>query len=165
MIRDALAGDVEDLARVHVTSWQKAYVGLIDQAFLDALSVETRAERWRALLEQGRGRVLVVEWEGSVVGFCSLGPAGHGDWGEVYAIYLAPDRWGEGLGRDLLAASESALWSDGHHEALLWVLAGNSRARTFYERQGWRLGKPIRLENIGGVDVTEVRYEKSLGHL
>lgn len=163
MIRDAQPGDVEDLARVHVTSWQNAYVGLIDQAFLDALSVETRAERWRALLDQSRGRILVVELEGSVVGFCSLGPADHGGWGEVYAIYLAPERWGEGLGRDLLAAAESALWSDGHHEALLWVLEGNSRARTFYERQGWRPGKPIRLENIGGVDVTEVRYEKSRG--
>lgn len=163
MIRDAKPGDVEDLARVHVSSWQNAYIGLIDQAFLDALNVETRAERWRALLDQGRGRLLVVDWDGTVVGFCSLGPAGQGDWGEIYAIYLAPDRWGEGLGRDLLAAAERSLRSDGHHEALLWVLAGNSRARTFYERQGWRLGKPIRLENIGGVDVTEVRYEKALG--
>jgi len=163
MIRDARPRDVDDLARVHVTSWQTAYVGLIDQVFLDALDVETRAERWRALLDQGRGRILVVEADRRVVGFCSLGSAGHGDWGEVYAIYLAPERWGEGLGRDLLAAAESALLSSGHHEALLWVLAGNNRARTFYERQGWRMGKPIRLENIGGVDVTEVRYEKSLG--
>jgi GNAT superfamily N-acetyltransferase len=83
--------------------------------------------------------------------------------GEVYAIYVDPHRWGEGIGRDLLAAGEQALIDDGHWQALLWVLDGNTRARAFYERQGWAQGKPIRIENIGGTDVNEVRYEKPLG--
>jgi hypothetical protein len=50
----------------------------------------------------------------------------------------------------------------GYWRGLLWVLQGNNRARAFYERQGWALGKPIRIEAIGGTDVTEVRYEKAL---
>jgi GNAT superfamily N-acetyltransferase len=163
VIRDAELGDAPDLARVHVSSWQRAYVGLIDQAFLDAMSVESRTERWNLLLGQDRTHVLVVEVEGSVVGFCSLGLDDHQGWGEIYAIYVAPERWGAGLGRELLAAGETALSAAGHERAALWVLEGNLRARMFYERQGWVSAKPVRLENIGGSPVTEIRYEKHLG--
>jgi len=162
VIRDAEPRDAAELARVHVTSWQSAYRGLINQAFLDAMTIEGRIERWDALLSHVRGRVLVTEVEGEVAGFCSVGPADADGLGEVYAIYLAPEHWGVGLGRDLLEAGERALGENGHHLALLWVLSTNERARTFYERQGWTLGRPIRIENIGGSDVTEVRYEKPL---
>ena len=61
-----------------------------------------------------------------------------------------------------LGVGERDLAGAGFEEALLWVLEGNTRARDFYERQGWSKGKPIRLEEIGGRPVTEVRYEKSL---
>lgn len=163
VIRDALPSDAAGVARVNVASWRQAYPGLIDQAFLDSLDVEGRTEIWNRILRQTRGRVLVVEDDGVVVGFCAVGPSIEEDWGEVYAIYLDPEFWGKGVGRDLLAAGERALSDDGYWHALLWVLDGNTRARAFYERQGWALGKPIRIENIGGADVNEVRYEKSLG--
>lgn len=162
MIRNAEPADAPGVARVHVASWQMAYPGLIDQAFLDSLEVASRTEIWSRILRQTRGRVMVAESEGVIEGFCAVGPSTDEDWGEVYAIYLAPDHWGEGLGRDLLAAGEQALVDDGHWRALLWVLDGNTRARDFYGRQGWSLGKPLRIENIGGSDVNEVRYEKSL---
>ena len=102
-------------------------------------------------------------YDGVIAGFCAVGPSIEEDWGEVYAIYLDPDRWGQGVGRALLAAGERALLDDGQWQALLWVLDRNVRAREFYERQGWVPGKPIRIENIGGADVNEARYEKVLG--
>jgi GNAT superfamily N-acetyltransferase len=147
---------------VQVASWQAAYPGLIDQAFLDSLDVDDRTRSWDRLLKQPRGRVMLAEESGAIVGFCAVGPAIEDDWGEVFAIYLDPARWGSGLGRELLAAGEGALAEAGHQRALLWVLDGNTRARSFYERQGWHLGKPIRIEAIGGSDVTQVRYEKPL---
>ena len=165
MIRDAEPRDAAELARVHVTSWQTAYRGLINQAFLDAMTIESRIERWDTLLSHVRGRVLVTEADGKVAGFCSVGPADADGWGEVYAIYLAPEHWGVGLGRGLLEAGEKALGENGHGRAQLWVLSTNARARAFYQRQGWTLGRPIRIENIGGSDVTEVRYEKPLTEL
>jgi len=61
-----------------------------------------------------------------------------------------------------LEAGEAHLASDGFERCLLWVLEGNSRARAFYERQGWVKGNPIRLETIGGTEITEARYEKAL---
>jgi ribosomal protein S18 acetylase RimI-like enzyme len=147
---------------VQVASWQAAYPGLINQAFLDSLDVDDRTHSWDRLLRQPRGQVLLAEERDVVLGFCAVGPAIEDDWGEVFAIYVDPTHWGRGLGRDLLAAGEQSLFEAGHQKALLWVLDGNTRARAFYERQGWSLGKPIRIEAIGGVDVTEVRYEKPL---
>ena len=154
------------MARVNVASWQRAYPGLIDQTFLDSLEVEARTESWYRILRQTRGRVLVVEDDSVIHGFCAVGPSTDEDWGEVYAIYVDPELWGKGVGRYLLAAGEQALIDDGQWQALLWVLEGNTRARAFYQRQGWSRGKPIRIENIGGTDVNEVRYEKPLatGH-
>ena len=76
-----------------------------------------------------------------------------------------PERWGMGLGRALLATSEALLADMGFIRAMLWVLEGNDRARAFYQRQGWSQGAPFRLETIGGTEVTEVRYEKSLAPL
>ncbi|HEX2404074.1 MAG TPA: GNAT family N-acetyltransferase [Acidimicrobiia bacterium] len=157
-----MPSDAPGVARVHVASWQRAYPGLINQAFLDSMDVASRTESWRRILRQTRGRVLVAEDDGVIDGFCAVGPSTEEDWGEVYAIYLDPDRWGQGVGRALLAAGERALLDDGQWQALLWVLDRNVRARAFYERQGWVPGKPIRIENIGGVDVNEARYEKAL---
>ena len=162
MIRDARLEDAAELARVHVISWQTAYRGLIDQGFLDAMDVAARIENWDRILRQHQGRVLVAEAADGVAGFCTVGLSTDLGWGEVYSIYLDPGHWGVGLGRDLLDAGEQALSADGHGRALLWVLDTNQRARAFYERQGWVVGKPIRIEYIGGRDVNEVRYEKSL---
>jgi ribosomal protein S18 acetylase RimI-like enzyme len=162
LIREAQIEDARGVAQVNVASWQAAYPGLIDQTFLDSLDVDGRTESWQRILHQRRGRVLVAEEEGSVIGFCAVGPAIDDDWGEVFAIYVDPQHWGHGVGRDLLVAAEHSLAEAGFPRALLWVLEGNDRARVFYERQGWAPGKPIRIEAIGGSDVTEVRYEKAL---
>jgi GNAT superfamily N-acetyltransferase len=162
MIRSAEPGDGADLARVHVTSWQAAYKGLVNQDFLDSLDIEARTAWWDRALGREANLVSVAEIDGAVEGFCLAGASGDEGWGEVFAIYVAPEHWGTGLGRGLLEAGEGALLGAGHERALLWVLDGNARARAFYQRQGWALGKPIRIENIGGADLTEVRYETSL---
>lgn len=43
----------------------------------------------------------------------------------------------------LLAAGEERLAAAGVAEAWLAVVAGNARARRFYERQGWSDGGPL----------------------
>lgn len=160
MVRWATIEDATDLADVHVASWQKAYVGIFPEIYLDGLDRRARAVWWRRHIDEGAG--VLVSGPGRAVGFCTFGPGDDEGWGEIFAIYVHPEHWGEGHGHELLVAGEAALVEQGHEQALLWVLEGNERGRRFYERQGWTVGKPIRVEAIGGVQVTELRYEKSL---
>ncbi|HEX6286464.1 MAG TPA: GNAT family N-acetyltransferase [Acidimicrobiia bacterium] len=158
-VRWAVPDDADALARVHITSWQTAYRGIFSDEFLDGLDLAARQRWWRNRLEEG-ARVPVVG--DPAVGFCFVGDADDEGWGEVYAIYVHPHHWGEGLGRRLLSAGSDLLRDTGHTRALLWVLRDNQRARRFYESLGWQVSRPIRVEEIGGTQVTEVRYETDL---
>lgn len=160
MLRRATVGDAEALAEVHVRSWQAAYTGIFPEEFLDSLDRERRARWWRRFI--GDGATVHVSEVDDVVGFCTAGDSDDDGWGEVFAIYVLPEHWGAGHGRELLMAGESGLAAAGHERALLWVLEANGRGRRFYERQGWTAGRPIRVEEIGGIQVTELRYEKRL---
>lgn len=161
MIRSAVREDAAALGRLHVETWQTAYRGDFPDEFLDGLDIERRVE-WFGGAIDAEQEILVAEADGVVAGFSSFGSSRSSDWGEIYAIYVHPDHWGEGHGFDLLTASESRLVKLGFSRVMLWVLSNNLRARGFYERQGWRAGGSIQLEEIGGVHVTEVRYEKTL---
>jgi ribosomal protein S18 acetylase RimI-like enzyme len=161
LVRPARRDDAADLARVHIASWQQAYRHVFPADFLSGLDVVGRTERFRRSIE-ANADLLVAEEEGRVVGFCVSGPADDEGWGEVYAIYVHPEHWGRGFGHELITAAENRLALSGYDRVLLWVIDDHPQARSFYERQGWTLGKPIRIEEIGGVQVTLVRYEKRL---
>lgn len=160
MIRWAVSADAPMLAEVHVTTWQHVYRGIFPDEFLDTLDRGRREAWWRRSLEGG-ARVHVAE-AGGVIGFCFPGSADDEGWGEIYSIYVHPEHWDSGHGRALLEAGMATLREEGFERALLWVLEANERGRRFYERQGWALGRPMRVEDIGGTQVTEVRYEVDL---
>jgi len=161
-VRIASIADAGGIARVHIASWQVAYEGVFSHDFLGSLDLDIRTGWWEALLLREERITFVADSEEVVVGFSLIGPSEDAGWGEVFAIYVDPAHWARGIGRKLLTASEVQLAEDGFERALLWVLQGNDRARAFYERQGWVKGKPIRLETIGGTEITEVRYERDL---
>lgn len=160
-IREARPEDARDLAIVHIASWQHAYQDEFSAGFLESLDIDRREGWFESQIDRGGG-FLVAEADGRPIGFCFFGKSSDEGWGEVFAIYVHPDRWGQGHGSRLLAAAEVFLVDGGFDRALLWVLDTNRAARAFYEERGWVLGKPIRLEEIGGRQVTEVRYERSL---
>jgi GNAT superfamily N-acetyltransferase len=80
-VRRATLEDADAIGSVHVASWRAAYRGLMPDEFLDALSVEERAESWRrgfvqaAATPPDRSAVLVTVVDGEAVGFAALGPA------------------------------------------------------------------------------------------
>lgn len=167
-IRPAELSDSEGIARVHTGSWQSAYRGLLPDEWLDALRWEERKVRWDAILtSSNKGYVYVAEdAQNKVVGFASSGPSRDEDIDqdrvhELYAIYLLPECWGEGIGRSLLHVvinnvPETAVRLE------LWVLEENKRGRNFYESQGFTLDGATKLAEIGGYQLEEVRYRLDL---
>lgn len=167
-IRVATVEDAEQIAAVHVQSWQGAYCGLLPDDFLNNLSVERRITQWQNILADPAKIVPVYEDEGQVVGFVSYGRCRDEDLdqdktGEIYAIYLLPDRWGRGLGAALMQDGLIRLQKQGYKSVSLWVLAGNERAIHFYEQFGFRPDGTTKVESrLGGLELHEVRYVKSV---
>ena len=53
MIRKAIKDDSYNIAKIIVSGWQTAYKGLIEDKFLNSLSVEAMAHNWeRNILSQ-----------------------------------------------------------------------------------------------------------------
>lgn len=170
-IRIAGVPDARAISVVHVRSWQAAYRGLIPQDYLDSLDLDqVSARRERSLAEQDwpRRGVLVAEQAGEIVGFSGTGPSRDDDLdpatvGEVNSIYLLPQAWGTGLGRELMSAARAGLRQAGFRDAALWVLDTNERARRFYAADGWRPDGAAKLDdNRPGLTLSEVRYRRSL---
>lgn len=131
LTREATPQDIPAIAAVHVASWDAAKEGL---DLPSRRSAEERSQHWTAFLDNGVGELWVAEDAGGIGGFLAFGPSRDEDRSgetEVYTLYVAPDRWGRGIGSALL----------GHvHDAgpvSLWVAEGNTRARGFYAGHGF----------------------------
>ncbi|MCC6551942.1 MAG: GNAT family N-acetyltransferase [Polyangiaceae bacterium] len=171
-IRRAEPRDAAAIARVHVDSWQAAYLGLIPASVLNRLTVAGQTASWTRLLRGGGApgsRTWLLTLAGEVVGFSSVGPTRDDDddgeiaaVGEVYTLYLAPASWGRGLGGELLDAAQADLARRGFRAVTIWVLAGNTRARRFYELAGFDLDGARRPVRIDPVTLPEVRYRRAL---
>jgi ribosomal protein S18 acetylase RimI-like enzyme len=168
-IRAAAVDDADAMGRLHVRAWQRAYRGVMPDAYLDALQPSERADMWRGgIARPGVPPVLVATLDDTVVGFAAFGAARPptqtepSTSGELYAINLDPDYWGRGVGRALLRRATDELVTLGYEEAVLWVVPANARARALYESEGWTADGGIATEEIQGVTVTDIRYRKSL---
>ena len=57
---------------------------------------------------------------------------------EVEQVYVSARHRGTGVAALLMSEAERQVRANGHEKAWLAVVAGNGRARSFYERSGWR---------------------------
>jgi ribosomal protein S18 acetylase RimI-like enzyme len=160
-IAPATPDDAEAIATVHVRSWQAAYADILAAEFLAQLSIAQRATRWRDILQKADSTTLVARREADVAGFISLGrcrdEGAPADQGEIWALYAAPQAWGQGVGRALLESAIDALRATGMKSVLLWVLGQNERGIRFYERCGFTpVAGSARLFELGGRQIDEV---------
>lgn len=165
-LRPAVPEDAMGVARVHVRAWQVAYRGLMPDDHLARLRPEERAERYDfATLDPSRPRTLVAVEADTIIGFATTSPARDEDAsgaGELCALYVEPDCWGRGIGLALASAARNELHHLGFRKAVLWVVAGNARAKRFYQADGWNADGLRRARQIWNVSVDTVRYDRAL---
>ena len=143
-------------AYVHCRAWKEAYRGLIDQTFLDGRTLEFSEERALRSFRSGVSTLLAKDGD-RVVGFADYGAYRGDDMqdaGEVYAIYLLGDYYGQGIGARIMNAALQDMPSI--DKAVVWVLKGNQRAIRFYESFGFRFDGASQVLDLGG-EVTELR--------
>lgn len=165
-IRKATRSDAAAIAGVHIRSWQAAYRGHFPDEFLDTLDSQLarRKESWTLTLKMppsARSAVWVAEDDGSLCGFAHVAPTRTDEGaevGEVSSIYLEPEQWGKGIGRELFQSALDDLRRMGFKQAILWVLESNERARHFYEAAGWAHDGGTKIQNVWGIVCNEIRY-------
>ena len=177
-IRSGSRDDAPGIARVHVASWRAGYAGVIPDSVLHADDFEaSRLQMWSNWRFNPGQRVSVcvraaldgdATGDEEIIGFAAYGPereriTGFAGRGELYALYVLPDYWGGGSASALIEHTDERLRAEGFHEAVLWVLKQNPRARAFYDKHGWEAtGRGD--DFVAGDEVTlpEIEYRKEL---
>jgi ribosomal protein S18 acetylase RimI-like enzyme len=147
-----------------VRTWRAAYVDIVPQAFLDGLSVDKRETAFREAITRWKPEMWVATHEAQVIGWIGFGPSRDAgvapEVGEIEAIYVLPEHWSTGAGRELWRAGARRLGERGFTSITLWVLEENVRAMRFYSAAGMQPNPASRkLLSIGGKQLAEVRYE------
>jgi GNAT superfamily N-acetyltransferase len=166
LLRPAEPADAIAVARVHVRSWQAGYRGLLPDAYLDGLRPEERAQRYDFASDDVRAPATMVAMDdGRLCGFATTMPARDSDvpeHGELCALYVDPEWWSRGVGAALICAARVRLAEQGFRNAVLWLLAGNTRADRFYRIDGWAPDGLCRTDTVWGVMVNESRWRRGL---
>ena len=160
-----LAAERPAVAWVRVASWRAGYAGLVPDSELAAIGEPDRLALWvERMATSTEVSTLVALLDGEVIGFAAYGaersdlaPAVAGR-GEVFALYVHPDRWGTGAGHALMTSARAALGARGYDAVSVWVLEGNARGIAFYERQGFRATGDVTESRVDALP--EARYAR-----
>ena len=127
---------------------------------VDALTAEWG--RWLEPRSSDTFRVFVARADEDPAGVVLAMPDPQApDAGHLARLYVDPERWGLGIGGQLYAAAMGHLRAQRFDQATLWVLEGNARARSWYERLGWTGTTDLRpVYEAGGI--FDVQYRLAL---
>ena len=154
-IRDAVADEVDALARLWHDAWHEAHARIVPPQLTRIRTLQDFMTRLREALDRTR----VAGATGRPDGFCIV----KGD--ELDHLFVAAHARGTGTAAALLADAEARLAADGVELAWLACAIGNERAARFYEKSGWRracvfVHRPQTPD--GKLEIETWRYEKRL---
>lgn len=156
LIRPAELSDTHRVARIWHNGWADGHAGNVPEE----LYSHRTAESYPARVHDRLAHTWIAERQGEVLGFVVVIDD------EVEQVYVDAAARGSGVAAALLTHAEQMIARDGHARAWLAVVAGNARARAFYERSGWADAGPVgySAETASGpVLVPCRRYEKFVG--
>lgn len=155
MLRPARHEDADAIGEIWREGWRDAHLGHVPDELLAVRTAESFGQR----ASQRISDTVVAVVEENVAGFVMVVED------EVEQVYLSRRYRGAGVAPRLLAEAERLIAVNGHTRAWLAVVAGNDRARKFYERNGWTDDGPFdypAASSRGIVLVPARRYVKEL---
>ncbi len=122
-------------ALVHYTAWKEAYTGIIDQSYLDNISLEQYTET----AYKFRDNTIIAKKGDQVIGFSEFYTKFRGDnlddTSEIGGLYILQAYYGQGLGYTLM--QHALLELKDTSRTAVWVLKDNLRAINFYKKCGF----------------------------
>jgi GNAT superfamily N-acetyltransferase len=175
-VRVAGVGDVGEIARIQVVTWQTAFDGMLPPDVLAGLDPREAATQWQDTIELGQATIFVATEADWIVGFCSVGfspesesatandvPAQDAATVALVGTLLVEPRWGRrGHGGRLLATAAEAVRNDGATRGICWVPEANKASVGFFQHAGWSPDGVVRTLDAGGKPLREVRMSGSL---
>lgn len=159
-IRPATVADLGEVKSVATASWYAAHEAIVGTETVEQFLEEYYDESaLRESLADEHVFAVATTADDTVVGFAdSLPLPDAGDY-SLARLYVHPDRWGEGIGRQLLTYTETVVRERGGETLSLHVMAENDRAVRFYETAGF---DRVDEQYNDTVDTTDYVYEKDL---
>jgi ribosomal protein S18 acetylase RimI-like enzyme len=154
-VRDARNEDAERLVLLHYAAVHESAKHDYPQNVLDAWSPPPEDARFawmRGRIDSADSHVLVAqEQNGSINGFCMFSAAN----GVIHALYVSPERSGNGIGRQLLQRVEALVATHGNGQI---SLNASKNAVRFYRSQGYTVIRPAtqKLANGEAMDCYEM---------
>ena len=154
-LRPARPEDAEAVAEIWFRGWRDAHLGLVPQELVEVRTDES----FRTRAADRVPDTTVATVDGAVAGFVMVVDD------ELEQVYVARASRGTGVAQALIAEAERQVRANGNEKAWLAVVAGNARARAFYEKVGWvdegLFDYPAASE-VGPVPVPCHRYTKAV---
>lgn len=138
--------EIKGKAFVHFQSWREAYLGIVEQAFLDNRSIDNCLE----LAMNTKDNTIIAKDGERVIGFVQYGKYNYDDLedaGEIIALYVLADYYGKGIGYRLM--QEAMQYLSDYPQIALFVIKDNQRAIDFYTRYGFRFDGQEGMTQIG----------------
>lgn len=152
---------LEDIAKAHLLAWQKAFKGILSDDLLFSLNKYEFLGIWKQILQnEKRKNYVALSDENMAVGFISFGSyKENNQWAEIYGIYVHPEYWDQGYGRELMNKAISEIKKTKRFtKIILWVMSENFSARRFYEKLGFKLDSQTRISERKGEQFQESSY-------
>jgi GNAT superfamily N-acetyltransferase len=127
VIRPATAEDADRIAEIWAPGWRDGHLGHVPDALIEHRSIDAFGPRIVATLP----RTYVAVIDDVIGGFTIV------DGDEVDQLYVDAAFRGSGIASRMLSWAAAMIRAAGHPVPWLAVATGNSRARHFYEREGW----------------------------
>ena len=124
---------------------------------------------WRDAIEFGEPQVMLAREADKVIGFVgfdrSRDPKTKPTAGEIWALYVLPAYWDQGVGLALWDAAREGLVDEGCTQVTVWLAVANERAMRFVQLAGFkREMSSLKTVPVGNTDtrVEEIRLKRDL---
>jgi ribosomal protein S18 acetylase RimI-like enzyme len=161
-VRVSHPGDVEAVQNVANASWHAAYDDVLGPDVVDSVLDEWYTDdAIESGIKHDAQDFFVAVDDDEVIGYAHVGPHPPRRVHQIYRLYVHPDRWREGIGRQLLAEVEQALYDRDVTRYEAQVLADNVVGVAFYESTGFERVDDAQRE-MAGETVQEYVFAKQL---